>query len=53
MVRWIRVSGKRHSMGSIIAQKLKFLTSQEGYTKNWKIQDPHDNIREITINIQR
>ena len=36
----------------VLARKLDFLTSQEGFTKDWKIQDPYDEIREITINIQ-
>ncbi|MFX1284944.1 MAG: isoleucine--tRNA ligase [Promethearchaeota archaeon] len=37
----------------VLAQKLEFLTTQEGFTKEWKIQDPHENIREITITIQK
>ena len=37
----------------VLAHELNFLTSQEGFTKEWKIQDPHDNIREVIINIQK
>ncbi|MHA2203476.1 MAG: DUF5915 domain-containing protein, partial [Candidatus Hodarchaeales archaeon] len=37
----------------VLALKLDFLASQEGFTKEWNIQDPHDNIRQITINIQK
>ncbi|MFX1516373.1 MAG: isoleucine--tRNA ligase [Promethearchaeota archaeon] len=35
----------------VLAESLDFQPSQEGFTKQWHIQDPHDNIREITITI--
>ncbi|MFX0185652.1 MAG: DUF5915 domain-containing protein, partial [Candidatus Hodarchaeota archaeon] len=37
----------------VLATSLNFSKSEEGFTKNWKIQDPHGNIREITISIQK
>ncbi|MFX1506209.1 MAG: isoleucine--tRNA ligase [Promethearchaeota archaeon] len=37
----------------VLAHRLEFLTSQEGFTKEWKIQDPLDHIREITISLQK
>ncbi|MFX0121770.1 MAG: isoleucine--tRNA ligase [Candidatus Hodarchaeota archaeon] len=36
----------------VLAQKLEFHTSEKGLTKVWKIQDPYENIRKITINIE-
>ncbi|UCG89800.1 MAG: hypothetical protein JSU57_04905, partial [Candidatus Heimdallarchaeota archaeon] len=36
----------------VLALKLDFQASQEGFTKEWNIQDPHKNIKEITISIQ-
>ena len=35
-----------------IAKELKFTKAEEGLTKDWSIQDPHGNTREITINVQ-
>ena len=36
----------------VLALTIGFSAKQEGFTKSWKIQDPHETIREITINIQ-
>ncbi|MFX0172557.1 MAG: DUF5915 domain-containing protein, partial [Candidatus Hodarchaeota archaeon] len=35
----------------VLATNLNFSKTKEGFTKDWKIQDPHGNIREITISI--
>ncbi|MFX0152066.1 MAG: isoleucine--tRNA ligase, partial [Candidatus Hodarchaeota archaeon] len=37
----------------VLATSLNFSKTKEGFTKDWKIQDPHGNIREITISIQK
>jgi isoleucyl-tRNA synthetase len=37
----------------VLAEKLDFQASEKGFTKEWSIQDPHENIREITISIQK
>jgi isoleucyl-tRNA synthetase len=37
----------------VLATSLNFSKTEEGFTKDWKIQDPHGNVREITISIQK
>ncbi len=35
----------------VLAKELKFSKKEGGFLKKWSIQDPHENIREITIEI--
>ncbi|UCE14644.1 MAG: hypothetical protein JSV04_05540, partial [Candidatus Heimdallarchaeota archaeon] len=37
----------------VLAKELGFSPSTTGFTKEWKIQDPHDFVREIRICIQK
>jgi isoleucyl-tRNA synthetase len=37
----------------VLATTLNFSKTEEGFTKDWKIQDPHGNVRKITISIQK
>ncbi len=37
----------------VLAKEISFTPVQKGFEKEWKIQDPHGIIREMTITLQK